>query len=368
MPMNTIRRLALLVLLALPLLATAAPPKKTHKAKPKAHAAALKKSGTDYVGEAVNFPGWQSVAAFEDEMVARHGFTRAELDALFAQVRLVDAAAQLIKPAPPGKPKNWQAYRALMVSPSRIAAGVSFWNTHAATLARAEAEFGVPAEIIVGILGVETLYGQNTGRFRVMDALTTLAFAYPEAPNRAARMDFFRAELESTLLFARQHQLDPLSLLGSYAGAVGLPQFMPGNILRYALDYDQDGQIDLRNSPADAIGSVARFLVAHGWQGAEAAPYVYAAQVSPARQWEGLIGRGLVAEYALAQLAEAGVTPAAGTPPARLYGLVDLQNGAEPSEYWLASHNFFAITQYNRSYFYAMAVIALGEAVRSARP
>ena len=350
----------------LALLLTAAP--QLHAAKP-AHAGATHASGAakappkvDYSGEYVNFGSWKEVSLFLDDMVSRHGFDRAALDTLFAQVRHVDAAIQLIKPAPPGKPKNWQAYSKRFVEPVRINAGVRFWNEHAATLARAQSEYGVPAEIIAGIIGVETVYGRNTGRFRVLDTLTTLAFDYPPAPSRTARMAFFRAELESTLLLARQNGIDPLALLGSYAGAVGLPQFMPSSILKHAVDFDGDGSIDLRNSIPDAIGSVANFLQQHGWQ-AGPAP-VYRATVSPERTWEKLTGLGLQATLSADVLRAAGVTSDAALPPGMLFGLVDLQNGAEPTEYWLASNNFFTITLYNRSYFYAMSVLDLGRAVR----
>jgi membrane-bound lytic murein transglycosylase B len=330
--------------------------------KPLSAAAAI-----DYAGEQVNFGEWQAVRDFEDEMVARHGFTREELDALVRQVRFVDSAVQLVKPAPPGKPKNWRAYSERFIEPIRINAGVRFWNDNAQALARAEATYGVPAEIIVGIIGVETLYGRDTGRFRVLDTLTTLAFAYPETPNRAQRMEFFRSELENTLLFARQSGIDPLSLLGSFAGAVGMPQFMPGNIVKYGVDFDGDGRVDLRDSAADAIGSVANFLVQHGWSRDVAGPPVYAAEVAPSRGWEGMLGGGLSAHYRADELAAAGVVTQVALPGAGLYGLVDLQNGADPTEYWVANNNFFAITNYNRSYFYAMSVIELGRAVRLSR-
>jgi len=219
----------------------------------------------DYDGEHHNFLEWQAVREFMDEMATRHGFERAYLESLFGQARFIDSAVQLVKPAPPGKPKNWQAYRDRFIEPIRIAAGVRFWNENAETLARAEAAYGVPAEIIVGIIGVETIYGRDTGKFRVLDTLATLAFAYPETPNRAARMAFFRSELANTLVFAREHKVEPFSLLGSFAGAVGMPQFMPGNILKYGVDFNKDGQIDLRQSSDDAIGSVANFLIQHGW-------------------------------------------------------------------------------------------------------
>jgi membrane-bound lytic murein transglycosylase B len=321
----------------------------------------------DYDGEHINFLEWQPVRDFIDEMVAQQGFERAPLEELFGKVRFVDSAVQLVKPAPPGKPKNWQAYSERFIEPIRVNAGVRFWNENAAALARAEAAYGVPAEIIVGIIGVETIYGRDTGRFRVVDTLATLAFAYPETPNQASRKAFFRSELANTLLLARERNMDPLELLGSFAGAVGMPQFMPGNILKYGVDFDGDGRIDLRASSEDAIGSVANFLVQHGWNAEHRGPPVFAADVSPTRSWETLLGRGLDATLRPEELQAAGVLTNAALPAGRLYGLVDLQNGAEPTEYWVANDNFFAITKYNRSYFYAMSVVELGRAVALAR-
>jgi membrane-bound lytic murein transglycosylase B len=339
---------------------------KVKASKGKAAKAAPARPAIDYDGEAVNFSEWQAVRDFEDEMVSRHNFERADLDALVAKTRFIDSAVQLVKPAPPGKPKNWQAYSERFIEPIRIGAGVRFWNENAALLARAEAEYGVPAEIIVGIIGVETIYGRDTGRFRVVDVLTTLAFAYPEAPNRNGRMQFFRSELEKTLVLARKEGIDPFSLLGSFAGAVGMPQFMPSNILKLGVDYDGDGVVDLRNSAADAIGSVANFLVAHGWDRNATGPAVFAAEVAPSMAWEPVLG-GLEARYDPAELQAAGVATRTPLPEQRKYGLIDLQNGADPTEYWVANANFFAITKYNRSYFYAMSVIELGRAVRLSR-
>jgi membrane-bound lytic murein transglycosylase B len=339
---------------------------KAAKGKAAKAAPAPKRPAIDYDGESVNFSEWQAVRDFEDEMVSRHNFERAELDALVAKTRFIDSAVQLVKPAPPGKPKNWQAYSERFIEPIRIGAGVRFWNENAALLARAEAEYGVPAEIIVGIIGVETIYGRDTGRFRVVDVLTTLAFAYPEAPNRNDRMQFFRSELEKTLVLARKEGIDPFSLLGSFAGAVGMPQFMPSNILKLGVDYDGDGIVDLRNSAADAIGSVANFLVAHGWDRNATGPSVFAAEVAPSMAWEPVLG-GLEARYDPAELQAAGVATRTPLPEQRKYGLIDLQNGADPTEYWVANANFFAITKYNRSYFYAMSVIELGRAVRLSR-
>ncbi|MCS0613148.1 lytic murein transglycosylase B [Massilia kyonggiensis] len=345
---------------------TAKSAKATKKAGKKAKPAAPARPTIDYDGEAVNFSDWQAVRDFEDDIVARNGFERAQIEDVIKRARFIDSAVQLVKPAPPGKPKNWQAYSDRFIEPIRINAGVRFWNENADLLARAEATYGVPAEIIVGILGVETIYGRDTGRFRVVDVLATLAFAYPEAPNRVDRMAFFRGELEHTLLLARKENIDPFSLLGSFAGAVGMPQFMPGNILKYGVDFDGDGIVDLRGSAADAIGSVANFLVQHGWDRNNTGPAVFPADVAPSLAWQGLLG-GLDARYQPAELDGAGVATRTALPDGRLYGLVDLQNGADPTEYWVANANFFAITKYNRSYFYAMSVVELGRAVRLAR-
>lgn len=341
----------------------------TMAAEPAQRAAKARKPPVeaDDAGEFASFAQWREVGAFIDDMVARHGYSRAELEGTLSRVRFVDSAIQLMKPAPAGKPKNWIAYRARFVEPVRINGGVRFWNDHAETLQRAEEQFGVPAEIIVGILGVETVYGRNTGNFRVMDAITTLAFAYPDTPTRQARMEYFRGELANTLLFARDSGIDPFTLRGSYAGAIGWPQFMPGSIRNYAVDFDGDGRIDLRNSPVDAIGSIANFLVEHGWKRGE--PMVFPASLDPSSGsgWEMFLNQGLKAKFRLDEIRAAGVHTSAEPPSDMLFGLVDLQNGAAPTEYWLGANNFFAITQYNRSFFYAMSVIELGRAVRAAR-
>ena len=370
--MNYLPSLLLLLAFGTSSTVAAAPSAKAKKAAAahkhaKARTPAVQRPKIDYAGEQVNFLEWKAVNEFIDELALRQGFPREELSDLFRQVRFVDSAVQLVKPAPAGKPKNMNAVRELIIEPVRINAGVRFWNENAETLARAEQEYGVPAEVIVGILGVETVYGRNTGKFRVLDVLTTLAFAYPEAPNQAARMAFFRGELENTLLLARKNALDPFTLLGSFAGAIGMPQFMPGSVLAYGVDYDHDGQLDLRNSAVDAIGSVANFLVQHGWQKTQTGPLVYLAHVAPEREWERFIGQGLSAKFKLDEITAAGVATGAKAPPDRLYGLIDLQNGADATEYWLASDNFFAITQYNRSYFYAMSVIEVGRAVKQNR-
>jgi membrane-bound lytic murein transglycosylase B len=367
-PIQHTRNCILAVLLAASPLAQAAMPSDTME-RAKASVATLSGATGTSDDSAAGFTASPEVKLFLDKMASEHGFQRSELDALFAKVNHVETTIQLMKPAPPGKPKNWQAYRARFVEPVRINAGVKFWAENADALMRAQKQYGVPAEIIVGIIGVETVYGRVTGNFRVLDALTTLAFDYPATPNRAARMAFFQGELESVLLLTRAEKIDPLSLLGSYAGAVGLPQFMPSSIRNYAIDFDGDGHIDLRNSTADAIGSVANFLTRHGWQRNDPGAIVYPAQVAPDQKWKPFIDLGLAATLSKNQLRDAGVRSdtSDGAPPDMLFGLVDLQNGGQATEYWLGTNNFFAITHYNRSYFYAMSVIELGQAIRLAR-
>lgn len=322
-------------------------------------------------GEYANFAQWKNATDFIDRMVNQHGFDRDDLERTFRRIHYVNAAVQYIKPAPIGQPKNWAAYRERFVEPIRIKAGVAFWNKYQSSLERAEAQYGVPAEIIVGLIGVETIYGKSVGNFRVIDAITTLAFAYPETLNRDARMTYFQQELETLLLLARDQHFDPFSLRGSYAGAMGWPQFMPSSLRDYGVDFDGDGKIDLARSPVDAIGSVANYLAQHGWHKGD--PTVFPVQVTPPandnppRDWQRYINQGLLAQFSIDELRDSGVAITISAPSDLKYGLVDLQNGGEPTEYWLATNNFFAITQYNRSYFYAMAVIDLAKAIRTAR-
>jgi len=312
----------------------------------------------------IDFEESNEVNDFIDYMASRHGFTRDELKVVFNQVQFNTKSLQLIKPAPITQPKNWMAYRARFIEPIRIKAGVHFWNKYEEELNRAEKKFGIPAQIIVGIIGVETVFGKDVGKFRVVDVLATLGFTYPPTPNRDARMRYFRGELEHVLLFSREFGIDPFSLLGSYAGAIGWPQFMPSSIRQYAVDFDGNGKIDLRNSPIDAIGSVANFLSQHGWT--PGLPLVFPAKINSDHP-ESKLATELNATFTLQELADVAVPAQENPPPQLLYGLIDLQNGQNPTTYWFATNNFFAITKYNRSYFYAMSVIELGKAVCAVR-
>ena len=249
-------------------------------------------------------------------------------------------------------------YRARFVNPRRIDAALRYWSAYEPELRRAEAEFGVPAEVILGILGVETAFGRTTGTFRVLDALATIAF------DGRRRQDYFREELKQFLLLSSEHRLDPLAIRGSYAGAIGLPQFMPSSYRRYAVDYDQDGRTDLLDSPADAIGSVARFLQQSGWQPGQAALL----PVRLPRGREAQFVTGLQRSQDTAALRKAGVKfPSADAPPGACAIVALPGTRKQPTQYVAGFANFEAVTQYNRSTFYATAVLQLAEAVRVAR-
>jgi membrane-bound lytic murein transglycosylase B len=262
-------------------------------------------------------------------------------------------------------PKNWQAYRERFVEPRRIAGGLEFWSAQDAWLERATSRWGVPPEIVVAIVGVETFYGRILGSFRVIDALATLSFDFP--PGRLDRSGFFRDELAQFLRWCHGERLDPLAPLGSYAGAIGLPQFMPSSILRYGVDFDGDGHVDLRASGADTVGSVANYLAAFGWK--PGLPTHHAVQPPSDRADRAtLLAPDILPSFTAAQLAERGARlDAAGLAHEGLLALVELENGGAPRSYVAGSTNFYAITRYNWSSYYAMAVIDLAEALRAAR-
>jgi membrane-bound lytic murein transglycosylase B len=283
-----------------------------------------------------------------------------------------------MSPVGPGSQRrDWNAYRARFVEPVRLAAGFRFWEDNEAVLARAERDFGVPAEIIVGILGVETVYGRNTGNFRVIDALTTLSFDYPN--QERDRSGFFREQLTDALMLNRDGTVDLGTLRGSYAGAIGMPQFMPGSILRFAIDYDGDGRVDLVGSAADVIGSVGNFLAMHGWVRdlATHVPLRHPAGVDPgqAARIDAMVAAGSAPSIEFADLADLGFV-AGSLPPIVEFALIDLPvgndaNGSSGVAYVAGTQNFHVLTRYNRSYFYAMSVIELGstiKALREARP
>lgn len=297
----------------------------------------------------------REVQAFIQDLVQRHGFLEAELVYLFSRVRRMDPVLEAIE-RPAEKTRPWPEYRAPFMEERRIADGIAFWRANRNALARAERAHGVPAEVIVAIIGVETFYGRNTGRWRVVDALTTLAFDYP------ARANFFRSELESYLLFAREGNLDVFAMRGSYAGAMGLPQFMPSSARRYAVDFDKDGVVDLRRSTSDAIGSVANFLKQHGWR--KGAPVLVPARVS-GDAWRSL-GGGFEPKVPVAKWLDAGVK--ADKLPPEYAELPAVLVELDASDFRLGFRNFYVITRYNRSAMYAASVNDLSQALKARAP
>ncbi len=296
------------------------------------------------------------VQAFIGEVVERHGFVEGELKKVFSRVQRVEPALQSIVPV---ERPSWDDYRAQFVNEKRVNGGLAFWKANRTVLKRAAQRYGVPAQYIVAIIGVETNYGRNMGRYRVIDALATLAFDYPP------RARFFRGELEQYLLLAREAGLDVFALRGSYAGAIGIPQFMPTSLRRYAVDFNGDGRIDLTGSSADAVGSVANFLKEHGWQPGEAV--LYRAKPSPealARFVDGSVEpRHRIADLLASGLELEAAPPVPFPAPDALGVLVAL--GAE---YRVGLQNFYVITRYNRSALYASAVNDLADALAERAP
>ena len=295
------------------------------------------------------------VRNFISAMHEQYGFDVAHLSRHFAAIRPNAAVLRAIRPAAvPEQQRSWQRYRERFVNTRRSDGGRRFWEENEATLQRAEAIYGVPPEVVVAIIGVETEYARNMGKFSVFEALASLTFHYPP---RAA---FFRIELEQFLLLARENGVSPLDIKGSYAGAIGIPQFMPSSQRRYAVDFDGDDRIDLRNSTADAIGSVARFLQQHGWQAGS--PIAVPARVE--RDPTDLLAGGIKPVVPLQDLAKQGVI--AEGDAERPAALIDLVTPDAATEYWLGFENFYVITRYNRSSFYAMSVFQLAETLRDA--
>jgi len=297
-------------------------------------------------------PDPAALGAFIDEMATQHDFDRRQLEALFAKVKLHQSILDAI--SRPAESKPWKAYRPIFLTADRRDGGVHFWREHADLLARARETYGVPEEIIVAIIGVETRYGRHAGRFHVLDALSTLAFAYPP------RARFFRNELKEYLLMTQEERLPPQQQLGSYAGAMGMPQFMPSAFRQYAVDFDGDGKRDLWNNPADAVGSVANYLYRHHWHPGE--PIAHRVRVH-GKRWRKLIDGNLEPHYSQDDLLALGVVLPQGLPAHLKGALIELE-GANGPEHWVVWHNFHVISRYNRSALYAMAVYQLSQAIR----
>jgi membrane-bound lytic murein transglycosylase B len=305
--------------------------------------------------------------AFADVIATRSGLDPAWVRQTIGNARLQPLIAQAMAPAPGGVAKNWRLYRSRFVEPVRIQAGARFWRTNRKALDRAEQATGVPAAIIVGIIGVETLFGQQTGKYRVIDALCTLSFDFPPSHPRATeRSAFFASELEAYLRLTQRTGTDPMMLRGSYAGAMGLPQFMPSSWDRYAVDFDGDGRIDLFHSAADVIGSVANYFSAFHWQAGMPTHFPLRLDTDNSALPE-LLASDIQPRWSAMQMTQSGAILSG---PAAQYdgalALIALENGEDTPLYIAGTDNFYAITRYNWSSYYALAVIELGEEIARA--
>jgi len=293
------------------------------------------------------------VSEFITEMATKHDFDSNELTILFSKVEVKESILKAIsRPAERSKP--WYDYRKIFVTNKRIKGGVTFWQQHRETLAKAEQEYGVPAEIIVAILGVETRYGGNVGGYRVIDALSTLAFRYPP------RSPFFRSELEHFLILTREENKSRLDPVGSYAGAMGLGQFMPSSYRAYAVDFDGDDKRDIWTNPVDAVGSIANYLNRHGWVAGES--IVHPTQLTTTEP-TALVEKGYKPSLTRSELSDAGISLDNLPESNDVIALISLTQ-KKGEEYWLARQNFYAITRYNHSRMYAMAVTQLADEIR----
>ncbi|NOZ36779.1 MAG: lytic murein transglycosylase B [Gammaproteobacteria bacterium] len=300
-----------------------------------------------------------SLNNFINEMVTKHNFSADKLKKLFAQTRLHQNILDAI--ARPAESKPWREYRPIFLTRDRLLGGLKFWRDNEASLQRARKTFGVPEEIIVAIIGVETRYGKHAGRYPVIDALATLAFAYPP------RSPFFRKELREYLLMSREEGLDPLQQKGSYAGAMGMPQFMPSSFRQYAIDFNGDGQRDLWRNPTDAIGSVANYFKKHHWKKGQPIANKVSVRGDAYKKLLGANGQHLLKPHLSQQELRAhGVNLPKGL-PANIQGSLIELDGKYGPEQWLIWPNFYVISRYNHSALYSMSVFQLSQQLRENR-
>jgi membrane-bound lytic murein transglycosylase B len=319
-----------------------------------------------------------SLQTFLEMVSKKHQIPLNDLKLAFDDTKALPSIKKLVMPPPPGFQKNWRVYRSRFIEPRRLAAGQKFWTTHRSFIEKTEKETGVPAEIIVSIIGVETIYGRHMGNFSVRDTLSTLGFDYPKAPNKLARETLFKNQLEDLILlcWTENSQAKPfktcLNQTGSFAGAIGLPQFMPGSIRRFAVDGDKDGKIDLRNSPEDAIASVANFLVVHGWVKDEPIYFEIESNQTAQDNAARLADGEPKAKLQLGDLIKQGLLKQSSLPASTPSLIVDLpspgNNGGTDVRYVIGLRNFLAICDYNRSFFYAQSVAEFAEALDDVRP
>lgn len=306
-----------------------------------------------------------TVKALASRLSSEHQLPKAWVQQQIASARLLPQVQQMVLPPVSPTAKNWQAYRSRFLQAARIQAGVAFARKYADELQRTEASYGVPTAYVLGVLGVETFFGQHQGQFKVLDALATLSMAFPkEHPYASERQAFFENELGHHLKQLRQ-QPSLKNQLGSFAGASGWPQFMPSSIAKFAVDFDGDGRIDLARSPVDAMGSVAHYFQAFGWQTGMPTHFEVKVNATEA-DLAALLAPDIVPSWSLAHLQDKGVEVMSASGYAQPLALVQLFNADDPPSYVAGTENFFVITRYNRSSYYALAVIELGEAVAKA--
>ena len=313
-------------------------------------AALLLASNSTISGAAIDHQ--DAVHAFVSRMQTEHQFDAAKLSKLFQSVEIKDSILEAIsRPAEGTMP--WYKYRKIFITDSRIAGGLKFWQENELTLAAVSQQYGVPAEIIVAIIGVETRYGGNTGSYRVIDALATIGFGYPK------RSKFFLKELENFLLLCREEKMDPLKPLGSYAGAMGIPQFMPSSFRHFSVDHDGDAKRDIWHNSADVIASIANYFSEHHWQPMQ--PVSFPAKAI-GEKYQSAVSKGLKPNTTIGQLQALNVSTAQELPLDTPIRLLEFQQ-QEGTDLWLALDNFYVITRYNHSAMYAMAVYQLSQAI-----
>ena len=363
----SIRALALLLSIAITQMASSAEARKDVKTKPKATVPVAQTApvkGSTYKGDV-------RVSAFAVDVAARRDLDPVQVLTWLQQAHKLPQVQKWVLPPTQAAAKNWLAYRARFIEPIRLKAGQAFWKEHRTWLEKAEEETGVPASLIVGVIGVETLYGQQMGNFRTMDALTTLAFDFPAAhPRAAARQEFFLNELEQFLSLVSRSGADPFSFRSSYAGAMGMPQFMPSSWAKWAVDFDGDGKIDLFGSAADAIGSVANYFTAFGWKPG-LATHVPVSFNAGQMDLDTLLAPDILPTFSTPSFeAKGAVLSEAARQHPGPWALIELHNGdpargGKPTSYVAGTENFYTVTRYNWSSYYAMAVVELGQAIEN---
>ena len=297
------------------------------------------------------------------QLEAQHGIASSETLSLLKQAKKLPKVIEAVKPPKKKSARHWDKYRARFVEDFRISKGTEFWAKHETILRSAEQRYGIPANVIVAIIGVETLYGRHIGKDRVLDALATLAFDYPKG--QKDRSEFFQSELAAFIVLCENTHLDPTKVKGSFAGAIGLGQFMPSSWQSFAVDGDNDGKIDLFNSKTDAIFSVANFLKVHGW--VDDSSLLVPVEITSNKHLPTLLEPDIIPTFTPREMIQKGLKLKRETLDHEKLALIELVRGEDSSSYVVGGQNFYVVTRYNRSSFYATAVLELAEALQTRR-